>query len=335
MSSSKTRSPNAALFIGCTFIVLLTAAQLSPFVAPIKPEPVRASESIDPWPCDSEHTLFGPPSLEDARCNIQFGFGYDADNRLPAWVAWSVDPPRLFPMARINPVRSFLSDPTVSPRRASSSYTGLLADPLQGYARGHVMPFWAAAQDSGTRGQLPFVDRNLDGGITEDDRDAFGALAILDRFDYEQLRAANRMTNVLPMHQFGFNNLPAAWARIEQWEREELAPSRTSPFFVVAGPVWGPKPVHLTDSPDPLPVPHAFFRLTSIPSDLPDAPPPTLAFLIPHTRTPRPDPSAYLVSVETVEAATGLHFFPHFASVSDPHWKRRDTALNLSLFPEL
>lgn len=328
-------NPDRRLAVAIEFgIALLCLALLLSAPRSAKPGPADLPPPPNPDPCWSQHLIGGPPSVDNAICDHAYAFGFDRIKRMPSWVAWKVDASSLYRLDRISPVRSFHVDKRFIRRLSPDDFNGIFYDHLQGYARAHVMPFWAAAQDRGEPGKFAFRDLNHDGAITQEDADATGKLIPLDHVDLANVRAANSMSNVLPMHQNGFNNNPAAWHAIEAYEKNILAAQHQLDFYVIAGPVWGQKPVHMTDTANPFPIPHAFFRIVILANYPEGSSPPVLAFLIPHTRTPRPDPSHYLVSIATVEAATGLSFF---ASLDVPNrlmFHRADTYLQLSRFPE-
>jgi DNA/RNA endonuclease G (NUC1) len=288
---------------------------------------------INPHLCMDRDHVYGLPMADDLRCNAAYTFLYDPERRLSTFVAWRVDGAQLYQMDRISPVRSFLVDPSVLPRLSPRAFLGLAADPRQGYVRGHLMPFWAAAQDRGIAGAFAFVDRNNDGKITAADRDATGSLLTYDPLDFEALRAVNQTTNLSPMHAAGINGSSAAWNAVETYEREILAKGGGLSFFVVAGPAWLAKPLHDTEHDDPIPVAPAFFRLLYLEPPFRGAEPPLLAFLFLHKRTPSADPLDHLVSLAHVEAATGLDFFSGFAPTDRETWRRRDTSENLPRFP--
>lgn len=112
--------------------------------------------------------------------------------------------------------------------------------------------------------------------------------------------ASFRMSNIVP--QRGPLN-QKLWQRLEEIETDVYA-DQDEPLWVVMGPIFGPDPARLTSG---VAIPRAFFRIWlrhdaqgSIQM---------LAFITPQDVTGYEPLDQYLVSVDAVEAATGLDFF--------------------------
>lgn len=108
------------------------------------------------------------------------------------------------------------------------------------------------------------------------------------------------LTNMCPQdHRMN----SGAWNRIEEWVRECVGDE--SSLYVITGPVYDPAAEVRTIGTTPVRVPDAFFKVV-----LDETPPrKMIAFLAPNEDSKK-RPWEFAVSVDAVERATGLDFFP-------------------------
>lgn len=149
------------------------------------------------------------------------------------------------------------------------------------------------------------------------------------------------MTNITPQRP-RLNQL--LWQRIEEIEADDMAP-RWEPMWVVTGPVFGVHPRHLDSG---IAIPIAFYRIWLRHGD--DGQPHMLALRVPQAVRGDERLTRFLTSVDALEAATSINFFPAIpaalqrkaeAAIADPqawglaalacqparyrqHWQGRD-----------
>lgn len=109
-----------------------------------------------------------------------------------------------------------------------------------------------------------------------------------------------RMSNISPQSVALNTKL---WQRIEEAEIDRVVP-RVGTLWVVAGPVFGADPRVL---PSGVEVPERFYKIWLAESA--KGPPRVLAFLVPQEVRGDEDLRRFIVSVDEVEALTGLDFF--------------------------
>jgi endonuclease G len=112
--------------------------------------------------------------------------------------------------------------------------------------------------------------------------------------------ASFRMSNIVP--QRGALN-QKLWQRLEEVETDVYA-QQAGPLWVVTGPIFAPAPPRL---PSGVAVPEAFFRIWLRQNDA--GAPEVLAFVVPQTVTGYEPLDQFLVTVDAVEALSGLDFF--------------------------
>ncbi len=112
--------------------------------------------------------------------------------------------------------------------------------------------------------------------------------------------ASFRMSNIVPQRSALNQKL---WQRLEEIETDVYA-AQPGPLWVVTGPVFGASPQRLASG---VAVPQAFFRIWL--REGRDGQPEALSFLVPMRVTGYEPLDRYLVTVDAVEAASGLDFF--------------------------
>ena len=233
-----------------------------------------------------EHVYGGVPSTTQLLVRNGYVCEYDESAKVPMWVAYHVIPDYRDTPRRRGEFSSYRQDPDVANEAANSDYNGLLRN--RGFARGHLAPYAVMGGDR-------------DG----DNRNA----AAGDQDDKETIFQANYMTNIAPQHHYAFNGSGGLWSNLERWIQDELVSIRGLEVWVFAGCIFGPGEHEVVGPNEDIWVPAMFFKIV-IQEPLPgEEAPRVLAFLFPHQRSAHGDIQSFLVSVDVVEAMTGLDFF--------------------------
>lgn len=252
----------------------------------------------------SQHVYGGTPACTGGRLLVRQGYVncYDPARRVPRWVAYYAtrdyfSPPREGRFAR------FRTDPDIPNAVTEREYTN------SGYDRGHLAPF----------------------AVMGGDRDGDGRRAALvegasDADDEQTVFEAMFMSNMAPQRGLAFNQTAGVWWRVEALVRNRLVgdPQRGRPTWVVAGTVFGPGTLDRIGPDDDIQVPPLFYQITVQQPD-PARPPVVLAFLIPHHQAAHGDIEDFLVSVDVVEALTGLDFFSTLPDAAEQALEERDS----------
>jgi len=240
-----------------------------------------------------EHVHLGLPSLDHLHVRHGYVMSYLEGARVPRWVAYHVVPGYLDTPPRQGRFSSFRADPDVDDPVVDSDYTGLFA--TRGFARGHLAPY----------------------AVMGGDRNGNGALAEGDDFDAETIFQANYLSNIAPQHHAAFNGSGGLWFELERRIQDVWVEQQGNQVWVFAGCVIGPGAHEAVGPDNDILVPPMFFKIVvreadpqglDDPDELNDLPV-VLAFLFPHQRQPHGEIEDYLVTVDVIEALTGLDFF--------------------------
>ena len=87
----------------------------------------------------NEHLKFGQPNDEELLIRNAYVLHYNAQYRIPNWVAYHIDPDYLNTPERKGRFASFRKDDDVEDPVEDDEYNGLFSS--KGYARGHFAPF--------------------------------------------------------------------------------------------------------------------------------------------------------------------------------------------------
>lgn len=231
-----------------------------------------------------EHVQGGLPGHGFTLIRQGYVASYDAERRVPTWVAYHVNPAYLDTPSRKSRFSRFRTDPDLDNPVVRSDYTN------SGYARGHLAPFAVMGGD-----------RDADSLLADLDED------ITDPDDETTVFEANYMSNMAPQHQAAFNGAGGIWFKLERWIQDTLVRDDSMDVWVFAGSIFGPGETEHIGPNNDIAVPPLFFKMVITKDD--DDNPRVLAFLLPHHRTRHGDIEDYLVSVDIIEAMTGLDFF--------------------------
>jgi endonuclease G, mitochondrial len=261
-----------------------------------------------------EHVIGGVPSRGNVYTRRGYVIGFDPKTKTPAWVAYHVVPDCRKTPRRRGRFSRFRDDPDISGEARDDDYTGLFGS--RGYARGHLAPY----------------------GVMGGDRDGDGLYAGLegesDADDEETVFQGNYLSNIAPQHHKGFNGSPGIWYRLERWIQDDLVRDGGKEVWVFAGCVFGRGTPEKVGPNGDIHVPPAFFKIVvSRRSNLEDELV-VLAFLLPHHRKAHGDVQDFLVSVDVIEALTGLDFFHELDDKREHALEDVDTWENWEAFEE-
>lgn len=299
----------------CLFLALLLTGCAAPAVvsnAPEAPaEPVvrttaaalpdaRASLSDGDANTLAFHTYGGVPSCAAGRLLIRQGYVncYSEARRVPLWVAFRVEPDFRNTPPREGRFDTFRKDPEVGNAVVHGDYTN------SGFDRGHLAPY----------------------AVMGGDRDGDGVRAELresvsDPDDERTVFEANYMSNMSPQRGVAFNRSGGVWFKTEALVRE-LVDDDGETVWVYAGPIYGPGVMERIGPEEDIEVPPAFFQI--VVRERSGSDPLVLAFLLPHHERAHGEIEDFLVSIDVIEALTGLDFFASLAGVRDD-FEERDT----------
>lgn len=243
---------------------------------------------------ECRHCFGGTPTVPDG-CVLLDRQGYvncfDEARRVPRWVAYHIGVDSFVCPARKGRFATFRVDQNVRPDDYLKS----------GYHRGHLAPYAAM------------------GG----DRDGDGKYGVEDPDDALTTMQANYMSNMSPQHEV-FNSAGGLWWQLERYVADDVVdPDRE--VYVVAGCIFGPGTFDRVE-PDRRPsieVPPLFFKVLLVRERRAESGEPraeqenrtlVVAFLFPHQRVRHGDihgdVEPHIVSIDHVEALSGLDLFP-------------------------
>jgi endonuclease G len=261
----------------------------------VSPGPLPAATFDSLSPADqalvTEHVFGGLPSADPLHVRKGYIGSYDLQNRVPRWVAYHVSPGYLNPPPREGRFKTFRVDPDIDNPVRDADYVGLQAS--RGYARGHLAPYAVMGGD-----------RDGNGVLARDDPDDPDAQTVFQ---------ANFMSNIAPQHQAAFNGAGAVWFKLERFVQDDVVRARSIDAWVFSGSIFGLGQPEKVGPDADIGVPPMFFSIVIRQPEAPDTElPRVLAFLFPHSRVRHGDLEDYLVSIDVVEALTGLDFFNEF-----------------------
>lgn len=246
----------------------------------------------------SIHAYGGIPSQESYMERNGYIIQYDFQRKTPKWVAWHVKPEWLNTPPRKGKYGKFRDDPEVTGEATTADYKKQF-NTWRNYAKGHIAPYY------------------ISGG----DRDNDGVLALDD--DPEDLKTVYEvmyMSNMAPQHHYHFNGTGGLWYRLETWVRETVLKKEQKEVWVFAGTIYGAGQYDQIG--DGVEVPAMFWKMVITETE---GKPKVLAFLFPHQIYKHGDIEDFLVSVNLIEAMTGLDFFPE---INDEEMERKSTFEN-------
>lgn len=197
-----------------------------------------------------------------------------------------------------------------------------------GYNDARANPAWAAyrVRDLASPASAPprpekfSVDRRTAARISPDAYTGSGYdrghlapnYAIATRYGAAAQEETFLMSNITPQRH-AFN--AGLWKTLEQKIAANY-PARYEEVWVLAGPIFGPRPLQLRDG---VQIPEAFFLIVV---DEHEGKLRTLSFIVPHDAPPASDPAAYLASIDEIERRTHLDFLHELDDASETQLER-------------
>jgi len=228
---------------------------------------------------------------------------YNQQHRVPEWVAYHITEDYLKTPVRDKQFKKFHADPDVNNPVKDRDYDG------SGYDRGHLVPFKVSGGDRDCDGRYAMKDINGDGRFNKDDKDPNGNYIIDDSDDFETVKQVNYMSNIAPQHGTGFNRAGGLWWELEEWVRKQLDRPDIDELWIYAGCIFGQGRIEKVGPNKDITVPAMFYAVVIQKPNTDSGLPKVLAFLFPHQRKRAGKLDDFLVSIDTIEALTGLDFF--------------------------
>ena len=244
----------------------------------------------------SEHAYGGIPSggayIERQAYILQF----DATHKTPRWVAYHVKPEHLdTPDRSIYRWKKYQDDPDIIGEAAKEDYENQFHT-WRNYAVGHLAPYFISGGDR---------DNDGTNAANGDDDDA------------QTVYEINYFSNMAPQHHNNFNGSGGLWYKLETYVRDTLLKDQKKDVWVFAGCIFGPGSYDTIGN--GVEVPPMFYKIViTVENNKPEI----LAFLFPHQIKKHGDIQDYLVSINVIEALTGLDFFPE---LNDEEMERKST----------
>ena len=289
----------------CTLLIL---------VAIVASYAARANSSIAAAVLIEEHVYGGlpvsaAPAYETIFTRTAYIVCYNSQQRVPEWVAYHITPDYLNTPQRDGRFKSFYEDPGVDNPVKPLDYEGLFDNPAKGYVRGHLAPYKIAGGDRDGDG----LYANLDPSKS-------------DNYDEDTIREINYMSNVVPQYR-EFNEF-GLWRELEAKIQNDWVSDRGMDLWIIAGCVLGLGSFDVVGPESNIQVPAMLYKivLKKTPNPL------ILAFLFPQQREKHGHIEDFLVSVDAIEALTGIDFFPSLRDSTQAAVERKDTFLNWRCF---
>ncbi len=253
-----------------------------------------------------EHVFGGQPDTTRVLVRNAYVSSYNPVWRIPNWCAYHITPDYLNTPKREGRFSSFRRDPEVANPVRDEDYVGMLEQ--WGYARGHYAPFKVLGGDRDRDG----VYANITTSKT-------------DRDDDTTVFQGNYMTNIAPQLHDGFNGGGGLWYNAERWVQEDVVEKAGIEVWEFSGAlIHDDRTMEKVGPQGDIAVPDQFYKvlIKKDTSEFPDV----LVFLFPHCDhkddVKEKDIFRYLVSVDYLEAISGLDFFNTYSKAAQQKHER-------------
>ena len=296
MNEKKTLKIN---FLFVFFSIIILYAFLFP--TPVKCDPADLNNLSDSQKkLLKEHVFGGLPSTDNIYIRQGYILCFNPQTKTPRWSAYHIKPEYLVTPKRKGKFATFRNDPDIENEATDQDYTGLFTK--RGYARGHLAPYAVMGGD-----------RNDNGKYAEDD--SSDALTIYQ---------ANYLSNIAPQQHYAFNGSPGLWWSLERWIQDYLVKEKRNEVWVFAGCIFGSGEQEKVGKNNDITVPPLFYKLV-IMEDPDTGVPKILAFLFPHQRASHGKIEDFLVTVDILEALSGVDFFNELDDATENKLEDQDT----------
>lgn len=273
-----------------------------------------------------EHIYGGMPGYDNIYIRQAYIMSYNHDNRIPNWVAYHVQPGYTNTVPRYGIFSSYRVDKNIPNPVTDAEYQGLFDDG-EGYVRGHLAPFNISGGDRDGDGLLGVADTNGDGKVDRFDMTGLELWEYVEDADeLSRVYEINYLSNMTPQDSDGFNGGSGIWRDLERFVQRKLVDEQEKELWIYAGTVLGKGEMKKVGPNKDITVPPMFFKIV-IRKDENDKPK-VLAFLLPHHRVAHGDIQDFLVSVDIIEAMTGLDFFRDLEDSEEAELESMDTWQN-------
>jgi len=242
-----------------------------------------------------EHVYGGQPDDDSVLVRNAYVANYDSELRIPNWCAYHITKDYLNTPTRTNRFKKFREDPDVADPVSDDDYDGLF-DSL-GYARGHLAPYKILGGDRDDDGRYAALDGDSD---VDDDLTVF---------------QGNYMSNIAPQLHNGFNGSGGLWFKTERWVQDKVVSESVDVWEFSGGLVIDDRFIETVGPNNDIAVPDLYYKVV-IKEDS-NGQPEVLVFLFPHSDNKddieERDIFQFLVSVDYLEAISGLDFFNSFS----------------------
>lgn len=284
-----------------TFCALVFGSVAVVCIRPSNGEPIDLASLTDVQKkLLKEHVFGGLPSKENIYIRIGYVLSFNPKTKTPNWVAYHIKPDYRETPSRRGRFETFRNDPDIDGEATDSDYKGLFTS--RGYARGYLAPY----------------------AVMGGDRDGDGKFAEEDEHDALTVFQSNYMSNIAPQHHKAFNGALGLWWKLERWVQDELIEKRKEEAWIFAGCIFGPGDHEKAGKNKDIWVPPMFYKIVVL--ENPDTGVPVvLAFLFPHQRSAHGDIEDFLVTVDIIEALTGVDFFNELGDQTENWLEDQDT----------
>jgi endonuclease G len=210
-------------------------------------------------------------------------------------VAYHVKPSYLDTPARGEQWAKFRDDPDITGEATEDDYKNQF-NTWRNYAKGHLAPYFISGGDRDNDGI------NAEGGDPDDAKTVYQIMY---------------MSNMAPQHHNSFNGSGGLWYEAETYIRDTLLKAQQKDVWVFDGCIYGQGSYDTIGS--GVEVPPMFFKIVVTETA---GKPKVLAFLFPHQIKKHGKIQDFLVSVNIIEAMTGLDFFP---DLNDEEMEQKST----------
>jgi len=246
----------------------------------------------------AEHVYGGLPGTANLRVRNGYVLSYNPETRAPNWVAYHIVSDYRNTPERTGKWATFRQDPDIDNEAKDAEYVGLQAS--RGHVRGHLAPY----------------------GVMGGDRDGDGQYAADD--DGLTVYQGNYMSNIAPQHHAAFNGSGGLWYKLERWVQDQLVTAQGREVWVFGGCIFGYGAPEKVGPDSDIWVPPMFYKVV-ITEQQGSQTPLVLAFLFSHQRSKHGDIQDFLVSVDVLEALTGLDFLSDLADGTETELEDKDT----------
>lgn len=296
------------IFIGIALVLIILAIIVVSLFKPARYPDLYTHEEMQLL---DEHVYRGLPSGEDLYFRQGYILCYDADHRVPRWVAYHIIPDYTNTPDR-KKFGKYGVDPEIPYPVEPDDYDNLYGSELN-LARGHLAPY----------------------AVMGGDRDGDGLYAAAgDEFDIQTALECNYMSNMAPQNHNNFNGSGGLWYELERWIQDSVVKTDGNEVWVFAGCVFdNTEPEYVGPNKD-IAVPPMFFKMVIMNSKYRDGPE-VLAFLFPHQSLRQGEIRDFLTSVDSIEALTELDFFNGLDKSLERKLERTNTSVFWRNFRQL